>query len=52
MLSFHPEGVHSEDLNMGLVASRYAQPWGRYEGSFEGQALTGYGVAEDHWARW
>ena len=52
VLTFHPEGVHSEDLNLGLVASRYAQPWGRFEGSFEGQPLTGYGVAEDHWARW
>lgn len=52
VLRFHPEGVHSEDVNFGLVASRYAQPWGRFEGTFEGQPLTGYGVTEDHWARW
>ena len=37
---------------LGLLASRYAQPWGRFEGTFEGQPLTGYGVTEDHWARW
>jgi hypothetical protein len=52
VLRFHPEGVHSEDLNLGLLASRYAQPWGRFEGTFEGQPLTGYGVTEDHRARW
>jgi hypothetical protein len=52
VLTFTPEGVHSEDVNVGLVASRYTQPWGLFEGSFEGQPLTGYGVVEDHWARW
>jgi Protein of unknown function (DUF2804) len=52
VLRFVPEGVHSEDLNLGVLASRYVQPWGRFEGTYEGQPLTGYGVVEDHWARW
>ncbi|MNK61595.1 hypothetical protein D3C87_807570 [compost metagenome] len=51
-LSFEPDGMRREDLNLGLVASRYQQPWGRYHGTFEGQLLSGYGVVEDHWAIW
>lgn len=52
VLGFEPEGVHSEDVNFGLVASRYSQPWGRFVGTWRGEPLTGYGVVEDHWARW
>jgi hypothetical protein len=51
-LHFEPQGMRREDKNLVLVASRYQQPWGRYHGTFEGQPLTGYGVVEDHWARW
>jgi hypothetical protein len=51
-LSFIPEGVHTEDLNLWLLASRYSQPWGRFVGTWRGEPLEGYGVVEDHWARW
>ena len=51
-LAFTPEGEQREDLDLGLLASRYHQPWGAYVGHFEGVPITGYGVAEAHWARW
>lgn len=51
-LTFHPEGEHREDLDLLVLASRYTQPWGRFEGTWEGIPLAGYGVVEDHWARW
>jgi hypothetical protein len=51
-LSFEPDGEEAEDLDYGLVASRYRQPWGRFRGVWEGQPLEAYGVVEDHWARW
>jgi hypothetical protein len=51
-LQFEPEGVHTEDVDLWLVASRYAQPWGRFTGTWRGEPLEGYGVVEDHWARW
>lgn len=51
-LRFTVDGAHAEDLNLGLIASRYQQPWGRFAGTWDGVPLTGYGVVEDHWARW
>jgi hypothetical protein len=51
-LSFEADGQHAENLDVKLIASRYQQPWGRFTGTFEGAPLTGYGVVEDHWARW
>lgn len=51
-LHFEPHGLRQEDLNLGLIVSRYQQPWGRYHGTLQGQPLEGYGVVEDHWARW
>lgn len=51
-LRFHPEGEKREDVDAWLVASRYRQPWGRFEGHWEGVPLLGYGVTEEHWARW
>ena len=51
-LTFHPEGEQREDVDLGLAASRYRQPWGRFEGTLNGQPLRGFGVVEDHWARW
>lgn len=52
VLQFSPDGEHREDLNLLLLASRYTQPWGRFDGKWDGRPLTGYGVVEDHWARW
>lgn len=51
-LTFHPQGERAENLNLGLIASRYHQPWGLYHGTFRGLPIQGFGVAEDHWARW
>lgn len=51
-LNFEEHGQRQESLNLGLIASRYRQPWGRFSGTFEGAPVDGYGVAEDHWARW
>ncbi len=51
-LLFEPDGMRREDMNLGIITSRYQQPWGRYRGTFEGQPLEGYGVVEDHWAVW
>lgn len=51
-LLFHPEGERSENLNLGVIASRYRQPWGIYQGTYRGEHLQGFGVAEEHWARW
>lgn len=52
VLDFHPDGQHREDLDLLLLASRYTQPWGRFTGTWDGVPLEGYGVVEDHWARW
>lgn len=51
-LSFEREGVHRAKLDWGFLATRYSQPWGRFTGTWRGKPLTGYGVVEDHWARW
>lgn len=51
-LRFEGDGAHQENLNVGLIASRYQQPWGRFSGTWDGAPLRGYGVVEDHWARW
>ncbi len=51
-LAFTEAGDRHENLDLTLIASRYRQPWGSYRGTFEGAPLEGYGVTEDHWARW
>lgn len=51
-LTFEADGERTQDLDWGLVASRYAQGFGRFRGTFEGVPLEGYGVVEEHAARW
>ena len=51
-LTFRPDGEHREDLDLLAIASRYTQPWGVFEGTLDGAPVVGYGVVEDHWARW
>ncbi len=47
------EAVRAKDLDLGLAASRYRQPIGRWSGRIGGAAMEGvFGVAEDHLARW
>ncbi|MFB6179519.1 MAG: DUF2804 domain-containing protein [Halorientalis sp.] len=47
-----PEAVRAENLNLGLVASRYAQPLGIWRGTVTGHEVELVGVAEDHRAKW
>lgn len=53
---FVPEGRRSEALRLGALASVFAQPFGHFEGTVqtpEGpQRVSGYGVVEEHYARW
>lgn len=57
-LAFQPEGVRAQNIDLRLVMSRYAQPFGTFAGhvtsaSGERVALAGLaGVTEDHAARW
>jgi len=57
-LQFFPEGERHEDINFGLVVSRFHQPYGRFEGelrSREGERFTladVFGVTEQHFAKW
>ncbi len=46
------EGVRSEDLNLGLVSSRYTQPIGVWRGRLLGRDIEYVGVAEQHAATW
>ena len=56
-LRFLPEGRRSADIHAGLIASRFHQPFGRFEGIlqdgdrvFELQNVSGF--AEEHYAKW
>ncbi len=47
------EAVRRKDLHLGIAASWYRQPVGRWTGQVDGQQVDGiFGVAEDHKARW
>ncbi|MBY8967063.1 DUF2804 domain-containing protein [Algiphilus sp. NNCM1] len=53
---FTPEARRGEHRHVGLLASRFTQPCGRFEGTVQTaqgpQSVQGYGVVEEHWARW
>lgn len=52
-LTLEIQGVRAEDLNLGLVSSRYSQPLGTWQGRLLGQEISWMvGVAEDHHAVW
>jgi hypothetical protein len=52
-LTFKPEGLRTKNIDLKLVASRYAQPFGVFEGRVLGAAVEGIaGITEDHVARW
>ena len=57
-LTFRPEGQRAQDIDLKLIASRYVQPFGAFEGHVtsatgERVALRDLpGVVEDHEARW
>ena len=52
-LVFVPEGVRSQNKNLGFATSRWIQPLGTYSGTVLGTAIDPLsGVLEDHAARW
>jgi hypothetical protein len=57
-LTFQPEGLRAQDIDLKLVMSRYAQPFGTFSGHVTSEAgervaIDGLaGVTEDHSARW
>jgi hypothetical protein len=57
-LRFTPQGERSENVDLGLLVSRFHQPYGRFEGTLrnrEGRTFVlddVFGVTEQHFARW
>lgn len=52
-LRFRPLGVRREDLDLGLVKSRFIQPYGLFTGHIGDSSLdAAFGVVEDHHSRW
>ena len=55
-LIFRADSERAEDINLGLVVSRFHQPFGRFEGRLEiggvMQEVSLYGMVEEHQARW
>jgi len=45
------EGCCEEDIDVGLLASRYSQPSGEWRGTVAGHDVEGGGVAERHRTR-
>jgi len=55
-MEFKPLGMRGEDINAGFMMSRFKQPFGVFTGTvrLDGQnhKFTGYGVVEEHFAKW
>ena len=55
-LTFHPAAERFEHINLGLVASRFHQPFGRFEGTLlaggEPLDVSLFGFCEEHYAKW
>jgi hypothetical protein len=55
-LSFQADSERAEDIDLGLLISRFHQPFGRFEGRLEidgvMQDISLYGMVEEHQARW
>ena len=57
-LAFSPLGAREQNVNLGLVRSRFVQPYGTFAGHVRlatGEELTippSFGVVEDHFAVW
>lgn len=51
-LRFTPDGQRAERLNALLLKSRFAQPFGRFEGRVGPDRVSGFGVVEEHAALW
>ena len=52
-LRFQPLGARTDDTNLGLVKSKFIQPYGLFDGVVAGIPVAGgFGVVEDHLAVW
>jgi len=56
-LLFYPEGERAADINIGLIVSRFHQPFGRFEGRLTDgieswQLKNVAGFTEEHYAKW
>lgn len=52
-LAFEPLGARSQNVNLGLLESRFVQPYGLYHGRVHDREVRGtFGVAEDHRSVW
>ena len=53
-LTFRPWAVREHSMSLGLVRSRYSQPFGTFGGELPGglALAEGYGVMEDHDVTW
>lgn len=49
---FEPGGQRAEHVQALWLKSRFAQPFGRWHGTVDGIAASGYGVVEEHAALW
>ena len=49
---FTPDGQRAEHLNALVLKSRFAQPFGRFEGRVGQSRVSGFGVVEEHAALW
>jgi hypothetical protein len=56
-LTFQPLGARRQDVDLGLVVGKFLQPFGEFTGVVQVgeetvQIERGFGVVEDHFARW
>jgi hypothetical protein len=51
-LTLEVEGIRTQTLDLGVVASEYVQPIGRWTGTIHGSDVSGVGVAEHHRSVW
>ena len=56
-LRFLPAGERSANINVGLIVSKFHQPFGRFEGTLrEGDKVweleNVFGFTEEHYAKW
>lgn len=52
-LIFEPQGARAQDVGLGVIESRFVQPYGTFHGHVRDHRLHGvFGVVEDHHAVW
>ncbi|MCW3128329.1 MAG: hypothetical protein JWO03_3987 [Bacteroidetes bacterium] len=55
-MKFNPLGVRGENINALLMMSKFKQPFGTFSGTVKLEGVlhnfTGYGVVEEHFAKW